>query len=270
MKQLSIRKMMLMIAGLAVLFAVMVGIVRLAESTNRCTGGRTAQCASNMHNVALALLLYSSEHNGSFPSGTWPNPSLPPEGRLSWYAAISPYLDEQKSHDVLEKTEPWDGGMNATAARTRISVLCCPDHVGNRPGSPMPPTSYIGIAGIGRDAALLPKSDPRAGVFGYDRQTTLADIRDGLANTMVIAESGPVYGPWLQGGPATVRGLDPAYQPYIGPGCQFGGLHADDRATVAFADGSVRVVTKTVNPKVFEVLSTIAGGETLSADWNAP
>jgi prepilin-type processing-associated H-X9-DG protein len=56
-----------------------------------------------------------------------------------------------------------------------------------------------------------------------------------------------------------VRGLDPAETPYIGAGRQFGGLH-DGRAAVAFADGSVRFISESINPKVFEALSTMAGG----------
>jgi hypothetical protein len=36
---------------------------------------------------------------------------------------------------------------------------------------------------------------------------------------------------------------------------------------VAFADGSVRFVRETIDPKVFEALSTIAGGESLPAEW---
>jgi hypothetical protein len=99
-------------------------------------------------------------------------------------------------------------------------------------------------------------------VFGYDRKTTVADIKDGTSTTMMLAESGRVVGSWLQGGPATVRGLDPTNARYIGPGRQFGGLH-EGTAVIAMADGSIRVVTESIDPKVFEAMSTIAGGEKL-------
>jgi len=263
MRQFSIRKLMLMIAGLAVAFAIMAWLVRQFEYPRRMEGS-LGKCASNMHYVALALVGYCT-NNGAFPSGTWPHPSLPPERRLSWYASIMPFLDEQELYNVLEKTEPWDAVLNQKVACTRPPYIRCPMDNGPRFGNPWT-TSYIGIAGVGTDAPLLPKSDPRSGVFGYDRQTTLADIKDGLANTMLISESGRANGAWLQGGPATVRGLDPADKPYIGPGRQFGGLHPGC-VLIALADGSVRVVDEKIDPKVFEALATMAGGESLPSNW---
>lgn len=74
-----------------------------------------------------------------------------------------------------------------------------------------------------------------------------------------------VIGSWIQGGPATVRGLDFAQQPYVGGGRQFGGLHPHG-ACVAMADGSVRWVKDSINPGVFEAMSTMGGGERLTAD----
>ena len=40
-------------------------------------------------------------------------------------------------------------------------------------------THYVGVAGVGPDAGRLPADDPRAGVFGYGRQTRLEDITAG-------------------------------------------------------------------------------------------
>ena len=84
---------------------------------------------------------------------------------------------------------------------------------------------------------------------------------------MTIAETTFANGPWTAGGPATVRGLDSRRQPYIGRGRQFGKAHRGG-AMVAFADGSVRFVKESINPRVFEALSTIAGGEQLPPGWD--
>ena len=113
----------------------------------------------------------------------------------------------------------------------------------------------------------MPTSDPRAGIFGYDRSARLTDLKDGAATTLLLAETGVGNGLWTAGGPATVRGLDPASQPYIGRARQFGGLHSGG-VNVAFADGAVRFLKDTIDPKVFEALSTIAGGEQLPPGWD--
>jgi Protein of unknown function (DUF1559) len=256
MARWSIRKMMMIVAGAAVCCAAIDGVGRLIQPRFVC--GRRGQCESNMHNLALAMLCYY-QITGSFPSGTVPNASLPPADRLGVYVPVSPYLEEQELYNRIDQTQPWHGGGNGSVAGVRIGILICPNAARVAPTAPQPTTS-IGIAGRGIDAPSLPKTDPRAGIFGYDRQTTLADIKDGAANTMMFAESGRVMGSWLQGGPATVRGLDPTNVPYISPGRQFGGLH-DDIAVIAMADGSVRVVSESIDPKVFEAMATIAGGE---------
>ena len=189
--------------------------------------GQSPRCVSNLHNIVLGILGYH-DANRVFPTGTWPNPDLEPESRLSWYALILPHIDRAEEQGALEKDEPWNSRQNDVYAHKYNPLLLCPNRVAPVPAG-LEPTYYVGIAGLGPDAPTLPKSDARAGVFGYDRKTTLADITDGAANTMLIAETARTSGSWLQGGHATIRGLDPAGTPYIGPGGQFGGLHPRGR-----------------------------------------
>jgi hypothetical protein len=218
-----------------------------------------------MLHLVEAVRSYHSVNN-AFPTGTWPNPSLAPESRLSWYALILPQLDDQEVYNALEKDQPWDAGGNGKLSRWRDGRMICPWSPDTLPGNPAP-TVYIGIAGLGTDAPSLPKSDPRSGVFGYDRQTTLADIKDGAAYTMMLAETAQLSGSWLQGGSATVRGVDASQKPYVGRGRQFGGLHSVTGAPIAMADGSARWVSDSIDPLVFEALSTMAAGELLPRDW---
>jgi hypothetical protein len=189
---------------------------------------------------------------------------LAPDARSSWYASILREIEEEELFDKMDRTRPWNSDGNRVVACTRIGVLNCPKSRRAAPTA-VQPTNYIGIAGLGTDSPFMPKTDARAGVFGYDRTTTVADIKDGTSTTIMLAETGRVIGSWLQGGPATVRGLDPAQLPYIGPGCQFGGLHR--RACIAMANGSVHWISDRIDAKVFEAMSTIAGGETIPADW---
>ena len=78
---------------------------------------------------------------------------------------------------------------------------------------------------MGRDAAELPRGDPLAGIFGYDRIVRREDLTAGATQTLLATETARDNGPWTAGGSPTVRGLDPTDAPYIGPGRPFGGMH---------------------------------------------
>ena len=55
-------------------------------------------------------------------------------------------------------------------------------------------------------AAKLPRSDPRAGVFGYDEVARPEQITDGTSQTIMVVGSGALANPWILGGGATIRG----------------------------------------------------------------
>src|SRR3954453_21334520 len=69
------------------------------------------QC--NYKQIGLALHNYHAVHK-TFPSGTIPNPSLPPERRLSWYVEVLPYLEQRELHQQFDRAKGWDDSVNAT------------------------------------------------------------------------------------------------------------------------------------------------------------
>ena len=245
------------------------------------------QVASAMCRPPARNLARTRPTSVRLPPGTVPAAGIPHEKRLSWVTLVYHFFDEsQNVNFVFDKTAPWDSEANRIpkflsrddAGRESVVslaylpaylVLLCPE-------SPAYPKfedasddfraktpaeiHYVGIAGVGRESPTLPKEHPKAGVFGYDRQTRMEDIKDGAADTMMVAETALAIGPWIAGGPATVRGLDPDRKPYAGKGRQFGGNHSGG-TMVLFVDGSVRFVRDSIAPSVFEALSTIAGGE---------
>jgi prepilin-type processing-associated H-X9-DG protein len=267
---------MLAVALAAVVTTGMVSLVCAREAARR------AQCASNLKQIALALHNYHESY-GRFPSGTVGDRSLPPDRRLSWMVVLFDFLT-QGLQLIIDGMRPWDAPANlrplfrhtsvdgnpppyTTSAMDCGEILQCPSHRMPASSNAPAPSGYVGISGLGTDAAALPPGHPRAGVFGDDRATRIEEIKDGVSATMLLAETTSFIGPWTAGGPATVRGLDPSRQPYIGRGRQFGGAHRDG-AMVAFADGSVRFLRESIDPKVFEALSTVAGGERLPAGWD--
>jgi prepilin-type processing-associated H-X9-DG protein len=263
-----LRSMMVIVALAAVLVGGMLLVQRSSEAA------QMAGCRSNLLSLSVSLQQYATVH-GTFPAGTVANDSLPPEKRLSWMAVVTAFLDQLLW--MLNLSESWESEANrVTRCRGvgeepkpvgRVAVFCCPAATGSSDDHMPGWTWYVGIAGVGIDAPTLPDGHPRAGIFGHARQTPPGGIKDGAANTLLLAETGLDNGPWTAGGAATVRGLVPDRQPYIGPGRQFGGLHREG-VMVAMADGSVRFLQATIQPRVFEALSTVAGGEAFPALWD--
>lgn len=212
---------------------------------------------------------------GVFPQGTRPSPFLQPEHRLSWFVTLLPFVEHDDLWNRADKEQAWDAEGNRILATTELKVLICPATPENARTPGLGVTSYIGMAGIGSDAASLPLGDKRAGFFGYDRQIRNQDVKDGLSNTILAMETRSDLGPWAAGGPASIRGLDPEARPYLALGGVFGVKHREDTifhsnpvgSNVASADGSVRWVLATVSSETLEALATIAGGDTPGDDY---
>jgi len=117
-------------------------------------------------------------------------------------------------------------------------------------------------------AAKLPRSDPRAGIFGYDEVARPADIKDGTSPTIMMVGSGAMSSPWMFGGGGTIRGArEPLFDKATGLGTK--GLSGDG-AMVVMADGSVRHVSANIDPRVFKAMCTIHGADSVDLDRAAP
>lgn len=212
--------------------------------------------------IGMALHNYH-EFQGVFPPGSSFGVNHfgdhPPEKGHSWMVRLLPYLEQNNLYQGINLAEPWDSLANSQIASVPYNFFN-----GTRPKTNESP--YVGIAGVGRDAAELESRHPNVGVFGYRRATRIADITDGLKNTIMVVETSNQRGPWMSGGPATVRGLDPDRPPYLGAGGQFGGKGG---GIALYADGSVRWLSKRIDPKVFEALATIHGGEPVPEEFQA-
>jgi prepilin-type processing-associated H-X9-DG protein len=238
-----------------------------------------AQCVSHLGWIGLGLRNYHSQY-GSLPPGTIPNPHLPPERRLSWVVELDLFMLQSNGLILhVDRSKGWDEPPNTLprVGSTQSGTLggdpedtgdwvTCPDDPAWRPPRRSLPLSYIGVAGVGADAPILPAKHPRAGVFGFDRATKFDDIIDGTSETMMVAETIRNHGVWTAGGLSSVRGVDRATQPYIGRNRPFGGYHPGG-ANVLMADGSVRFIREKITPSVFEAISTVAGSERLSSIW---
>jgi len=248
-------------SGIVVALILLVGLGILLPAVVRVreAAGKT-RCQNNFRQIGLALGDYY-DSNDHFPSATRQNPTLPPEKRLSWLFEIGPFVEASPLCHKIDRELAWDAEENRFAALTRRPVFQCPAHPERLPVTTLEPSDYIGMAGIGADAATLPKEDTRAGFLGYDRSLRRADIKDGLDTTLAVAETLASTRAWTGGGWATVRGLDPGGPPYVGVAGQFGSGHYGSAINVLYADGSVRSIPASIDPRVWEALATINGRE---------
>ena len=257
-----------------------IGKAREEEEVRRCQNHLRQIGSIGLFHTTMPGQPIPLEARSYFPPGTVLNPALTPEQRLSWYlltlSAIdqgspepgpakkrkaTPFLDLMKDMDVKE---PWDAEPNQKLGRMRLVVALCPGQRVEADADQYAVTNYLGNGGIGPGTPQLTIEEAarNAGVFRYNTPTPLETIRDGdgLSNTIAIVESARNIGPWLRGGPSTIRCLDPNQPFTLGPGQFYSGCHRG-RGNFAFADGSVRVLTDSTHPPFFRALLTIQGGE---------
>ncbi len=231
-----------------------------------------------LHHAALPGQPLPNVPIDELPPGTFQNPLLPPAERMSWYVYTLNALGDGAPNDPsaakhrpqvglsdligkIQSTLAWDGPGNAELAHYRLKVALCPAQAREpRKGEPSP-ANYVAVGGLGLDTPTLSleKGGSNAGAFRYDGPTPFDRFTDGLRYTAQIVETNSELGPWLRGGPTTLRALDPKDEPYLGTGRPFGGCHAGG-CYFSMADGSVQFVKDTVDPAVVRSMFTLAGG----------
>jgi len=208
------------------------------------------------------LLHPATAKANQFPAGTVAHETLIPTERLSWIAALIAATDP----DIPPTWDrPWNDPANSRFVRRQQPDWLNPKIDRVVSGDRYPATHFVGVAGVGDDAAVLPADHPRAGIFGHDRQVQLDEIGDGLANTMLIAGVEDQLGSWAAGGEPTVRGF--TAEPYIGGPDGFG-TGEGDSMQVLMADGSVRSVSRETDPRVIRRMAAI--NDSLPLDPSTP
>ncbi|MCA9084024.1 MAG: DUF1559 domain-containing protein [Planctomycetaceae bacterium] len=240
--------------GAAAIVPVLVALLLPAVQAAREAARRT-QSKNHLKQIGLAMHNYHDVYR-HFPQGTVANPDLKPEQRLNWAVELLPFLEQQALYSAINRNSAWDGPQNKVVADTAVPVFQNPSQ--RRPADNPGSMDYVGIAGIGPNAAELPIEDQRAGIFGFDRSTRIRDITDGTSNTLMVSDAVSPNRSFMQGGSMSIRGF--SQQPYVNGPDGIGSPHAGGFQAV-LADGSVRFISAEVDPKVLEALATMHGGE---------
>jgi prepilin-type N-terminal cleavage/methylation domain-containing protein/prepilin-type processing-associated H-X9-DG protein len=292
-------ELLVVIAIIAVLIGLLIPAVQKVRET-----AITMSCQNNLHQIGIAVHNYENA-NGRFPPGVnmpgedqfgWP--TAPDNNR--WYAlnsSLLPYIEQAniRGNIVDNVANPQNvncAGPNAVGA-TPVKTLICPaDAVMPSPAVGMYGNLYFGLcsyAGCSGTSATTTAgaSSLKNGIFYMNSTTKIADITDGLSNTLMYGErsrrglqvtsSSEALGGWawvnqfaqedntmntsLPSGVTTaIEGIQ------FHTLDQFGSQHQGGNiSNFAFADGSVKAINKTINIVIYQRLSTRAGGEVVNS-----
>ncbi|QEH38594.1 hypothetical protein OJF2_71980 [Aquisphaera giovannonii] len=305
------------------IIGLLVGLLLPAVQSSR-EAARRATCQNRMRQVALGVLSFESAnqrlpaiYNGTFLAR--PRSILDEFHFHSWRTAILPQLEQSAAFASLNQSLAATTPANQTAVNAGIGVFVCPSTSNYNPTVPgvavwndgqipvkydqtAARSDYELIAGVRipspvaspvlSDVRFGPWGEPTYGAGGSvlrDRRARLADITDGLSNTLLAGERAGRPDQYARGrppqrfDPPNWRGMDhhqaawalSTHLPWIiynnntpvnetnATGLYSfhpGGAHA------AMADGSVRFARDSTSPAVLGAWITRAGGEVAQGD----
>ncbi|MDG1808443.1 MAG: DUF1559 domain-containing protein [Pirellulaceae bacterium] len=289
-KAYTLVELFVVIAIIGILVALLLPAVQSVREAARRT-----ECSNNLRQITLAVTNFQSSRR-QFPSGI---NSVDDAKRpsISWLAQILPHVEQDNLSRI--STGEFAAGIHPTAGphvalQTFVGVYACPTD----PRSSGPHfthenrlvalTSYVGVCGTNYTT--------EDGVFYRDSATRAADIKDGLSNTIMIAERPPSadewYGWWYagfgqegSGSPDMLLGAreindgatyaeDCPRGPYefsrgeIEQQCDlfhYWSLHPGG-SHFANADGSIHFHVYEIDSELIPALATIAGTEVVTLD----
>jgi hypothetical protein len=195
-----------------------------------------AVATNNLKEMALAMHSYN-DRNGTFPSSGY---SLPPgQSKLSWRVALLPYLQEpgaQALYNQFHHNEPWDSPHNKTLLTRMPRVYAIPGRESDAAAGKTVFQVFVG---------------PGSAFENKTRGVRMAEIGDGLSNTLFIAEAAdPV--PWT-------KPDDLPFDPNA-PLPPLGG-HFGDGFLAAFGDMTVHWIPRTTPETTVKAYITRNGAE---------
>jgi prepilin-type processing-associated H-X9-DG protein/prepilin-type N-terminal cleavage/methylation domain-containing protein len=295
--------------------AVMIGLLLPAVQRVREAASRL-RCKHNLKQIGLALHNYH-DRMGWFPPGYTSDAVITDSTGpgWGWAAFLLPDLEQENLYRRIDFTQPMTAGGNHDLVRqANVSFLRCPSDPRQDPiplsefadpaslRTSLARSNYVACYGntpfLGESPAVLTThliidGISGRGMFYRNSRTRIADITDGLSNTIAVGEKsakntmaswvGIVPGAkWRSANDLAAYGAIPSNLPaalVLGHACRqhppsseagvaedFSSPHING-VNFLFADGSVHAVRTTIDMSVYPFTASIADGLPVMVDW---
>ena len=228
------------VAGAAILGVVLLAALLLPAVSSARDAARRAQCSNNLKQIALAMMNYETA-NGCFPPAYLPDNRGKP--MVSWRVLLLPYMERQDIYDRYHFNEPWDSPNNRAVTDMALDLYHCP----SQPADGKAQTSYVMVVGT-------------HSISKGEEACKIADITDGLSNTILIVEVADSGIAWAEPRDLQFNQIDYKINNEQRKGKGISSHHARG-ANAAFCDGSVRFLKDSTNPQLVKAMLTIDGAE---------
>jgi len=247
-------ELLVVIAIIAILVALLLPAVQQArEAANRM------KCGNNLKQIGLALHSYH-DALGVFPPGYLSNNisvTAPASAEIgtgfAWGTLILPMLEQSSLYDHFDFTESTADEHNREHGAEVLSVFRCPSDPSPKQFTvddtneqfEIASANYVGIYGFG-SVTESPGNPNPGGILYRNSKVRIADITDGLSNTMLVGERThrhrfitgqsevQAHSTWYAAIPGVVRSAGMAAMPMMteGPGSLVLGHVGQDSPTV--------------------------------------
>jgi prepilin-type N-terminal cleavage/methylation domain-containing protein/prepilin-type processing-associated H-X9-DG protein len=317
------------------IIAILIGLLLPAVQKVREAAARI-KCTNNLKQIGLALHNYH-DTLGNFPPGYSDgntNPSSTPDNDVGpgwgWAAFLLPYIEQDNLYARINFGQPVGTGVNTQVSLQPLTIYQCPsdpyqqafpvyNSAFTTPIATLAHGNYVGNngwvevfnnagggyqGGVGNDGLPGVVGAGGNGPFYRNSRSKIADVTDGLSNTIFVGERSGNHSPstwtgavaggrcpaWMANQPPTPN-VPPPGPPYDNadfgealvlahgnathlPSADFPifdpdtfySMHTAKGANFLFGDGSVHFLTSGINPTTYQALCTIAGGE-VATDW---
>lgn len=182
----SLVELLVVIAIIGVLMALLLSAVQAARES-----ARALQCRNNLRQMILAVTNMETAKK-SLPTTFHVGIGADARGNWSIHGRILPYIEAGNAANKIDLGRDWHSQLDSGVPQWMVPMYQCPAEVNSKPrlqnGLPyVAPTNY-GF-NMGRWFVYDPTTDRAGdGPFRVNRTTRLAEVTDGLSNTLAVAE----------------------------------------------------------------------------------